>query len=254
MNAKGWLGGIGLAALAAGGIILGVSGDKGGKDVLEPNEIEEVVTESQVASRAVRSSNGRLVRIVGTKSDQEVGVGDSDLGRIVEVANHGNGICHVLLDAMPVPKSEIFPDGMEYVGNVPNIPSLAQYFGKASWPVIIAGSCNEIGSCIWSALLKGEGCVQAGSLANYVGSTMQEFLALPVGTKSRFLRTRGTCVGDDGPHNCTVPVGDERAIAGEPVTVPSSWSGRIDLNFVKGIGGSPEPRYELKEAEVAEIP
>jgi len=207
--------------------------------------------EVRQANKVARAANGKLVRIVGGPEPAEnVAVSTSVLGDVVEVANPGNGLCHVILDARPIAKSIIFDDGMEYVGNVPNIPELKNAFGKASWPVMIPGSCNGVGACMWSALFRGAACLAIAETDYYVGSTMHEFLALPRGQQRRFLRVRGTCTENDLERSCSVPIGDPRANVGSPVTVPHGWSGRIDLNYVKAQNGKPNPRHPKKAKKV----
>ena len=105
-----------------------------------------------------------------------------------------------------------------------------------------------------SFLFRGECCRRAADSPQYVGSTLKEFLALPIGTQRRFLRTQGKCIGDEGQEiGCSVPIGDPRSIANARVIVPHSFAGRYDANFVHGeydsLSGKhkPKARYEMPE-------
>ena len=260
MGAKGFI--AGAALLAAGGVALALSGG-GSKDVgsLDAGVVDEQIEaeEADLAPRAVRSGGGRLVRVVGCRGEQAGAVEDTAVGRVVEVDGVDENVrCHVVVDAMPKPYSEVFPDGSEYVRNIPDIPEIgAEDFHRASWPVMISGSCNQAGSCMWSWLLRGDACLKIADLDYYVGSTMQEFLALDQGQQERFLRTRGTCVSEEGETSCTVSVGDPRADPDAAVVLPHKWAGRDDLNYVRGVGGpgekKAEARYVLPEQAHAEL-
>jgi hypothetical protein len=249
-----------IAILAAGGaaVILSggeeITGGDGGTPVVE----EVQLTEADVCPRAIRTPTGRMVRVVGVESKGgNSEVKDTEVGRVVEVVElPSNAICHAIVDARPKAKSQFFPDGNEYVGNVPDIPALKDCYGKASWPVMISGSClsGPVGSCHWSMLLKGECCKIVGDLPQYEGSTLKEILAKPITIQRRILRTKGRCIGDEGQQiDCTVPIGDPKAIANAPVFISHGWAGRQDLNFVPGKWDSqaekhvPEDRYTMPE-------
>ena len=119
---------------------------------------------------------------------------------------------------------------------------------------MIPSSCNGIGSCMWSVLFRGDCCTRAAASPQYIGSTLKEFLALPVGTQRRFLRVQGECIGDEGQKiGCSVPIGDPRMMAGAKVIVPHRFAGRDDANFVHGEWDDtdkkhkPKARYEMPE-------
>lgn len=234
------------ALIAAGGLaaILGGKGDPA--DIGEQDGgvvVEEAqVREADVAPRAVRTAGGHLVRVVGAQKEEKTTVSNTDLGRVVEADIEDGVLCHVLLEGTPTPMSEMV-DGMEYVGNVPGIEGIAQYYGQASWPVMISGSCDQdSGKCIWSALFRGSACAAVADSEGYLGSTMHEFLKLPESTKRRFLRTRGSIDGG----TVTVPYGSEHAVRRAPVTVPHGWASRNDLNYVRAQNGQADLRYNDK--------
>jgi len=204
------------------------SDERGNVNVYESTKIEETIKEVRLFPNSIRSAYDGLVHVLGERQSKEDVIGHSNIGRV--------NICRVILDAMPIPTSKTFDDGMEYVGNIPNVPELRETLAKIQWPTMIAGSCNQIGSCIWSVLLKGKDCVKVESLDYYIGSTMEEFTSLPIGTQQRFLRTKGRCVGESGEQSCTVPIGDSRAIEGAEITVPYGWSRQGEV--LTGIGGS----------------
>lgn len=245
-----------IAILAAGGAAVILSGGENGEEIVPVPEIMEV-SESQLCPASVRTVNGRLIRITGVAREKDAEVKDTPLGRVVEVASiPDRALCHAVVDARPKNRSQFFPDGNEMVGVIPNIPELKDCYGKASWPVLIGGSClpGPVGSCLWSMLLKGECCRIVADLPQFLGSTLEEFLKLPMADQQRLLRTRGKCVGDQGQEiGCTVNLGDPRSIANSPVFVPSSWAGRVDLNYVQGeydnLTGKhkPKSRYEMPE-------
>jgi hypothetical protein len=213
---------------------------------------EDTIEEKDVASQAVQATGGKYVRIVGAqRSPFDAVVDNAQLGRVVIIAAMPeNALCHVLLDA-PAIGMNVFYLNSELAGEVPNIPELKDYFGKASWPVKLPGSCNQQDYCIWSALFKGQGCIVATDLSEYVGSTMKEFLALTPVDKGRSLVARGTCTihvgGRDVEVSCAVPFAHPNAETDSPLWVPHGWAGRKDLNFVRAVDGQPEPRYVLPE-------
>lgn len=235
-----------ILAAGAGAMILGGKMTGGGDGGVVPVPEEIPVKESQLCQRAVRASKGKLVRIVGVAPGSDEEVKDTEVGRVVEVAEvPDHALCHVVLDARPVARSQLFSDGNEYVGNTAQVEDLKDCLGEASWPVSISGSCNGVGSCMWSVLFRGECCRRAADSPQYVGSTLKEFLALPVGIQRRFLRVRGKCVGDEGEEvGCSVPIGDPRAVAGAEAVVYHSWSKRTDLNYVRGEWDEQAGRYE----------
>jgi hypothetical protein len=211
-------------------------------------ELDGEGTDAELADKAVKSTGGKYVRMVGRVDfDKDAETKNTALGDIVEVQPKdvpADAICNVVLDAQPVAVKIIYPDA-EWVGNVPNIPALRDEVLEAKcWPVLITGSCTgqPVNTCLWNTFLKGAACTKAADLPQYVGSTAREFHALPFALRQRLLRTRGRCgVGGNVP--CMVPVGDPRALAGERVYVPHRWAERDnDLNFV----GKTNDEYESR--------
>jgi len=246
----------GVVAAGAIAAIVGLSGEeKGDRDVSESVQSAKVF-EREVCTRAVRSSTGRLVRVTGVQESSNAVVQDTAIGRAVVVESAGdNAVCHIMLDA-PVKKKEE-KDGVACPGDYADVPGLFSSFGKVSCPVMIPGSEKEK-HYYWSVILKGGACELAGNLQSFKGSDMHDFLALPLPEKRRFLRVQGQCPVDGGFINCTVPVGDPRAVPDTPVGVPHGWAGRRDLNYVKAKKGKPELRYDIpdggfEEAEIVEI-
>jgi len=231
-----------LVVFTARGCDCGGCGDAGDPDHLSAEE-----TPAESADKAVRSPGGKLVRVVGdVQFDKDADPTASDLGDVVEVQPGdvpGDALCNVVFDARPVAVKVLYPDA-EYVGNVPDIPELADEFLAAGcWPVVIQESCTGVptSTCLWNTQLKGTACTKAADLPQYVGSTAREFDSLPFAVRQRLLRTRGRC-GKDGVVPCMVPVGDPRALAGARIYVPHGWSRRRDLNYVGRTGDEYEDR------------
>lgn len=200
---------------------------------------------AQLADKAVRSKTGRLVKVVGADvADDAAVTTGTELGDAVEVAEKDvppNVLCNVVLDARPVPKSTLYPDGNEYVRNFPDIQKLIDAFRRSGCdPVMIGGSCvpGPVGSCLWNTQLRGADCARAADDPQYVCSGVRDCWTQPPAMKTRLFRTEGLCDdGEDGKVTCEVRWGDERAVAGKRAHIPHGWAGRDrDLNYV-GVGG-----------------
>lgn len=240
-----------LLALGVGGACecggCGEPGDDAGVDVGSPAVKNMEPTEAQRADKVVRSKTGRLVRVVGAEFDKDDAVtSGTDLGNVVEVqkVSLDRAICNVVIDARPVPGSELYPDGNEYVRNYPDIPALADAFRRSGCrPVMISGSClpEPVGSCLWNTQLKGTDCADVADEPQFVCSGVQDCWSQSPEMKARLFRTKGECDdGKGGKQPCTVRWGDDRAVDGERVYIPHGWAGRDnDLNF-RGVGGSGE--------------
>lgn len=211
-------------------------------------ELSPADTEIAVATTFVEVEGGTRVRMVGAQkvktdgvSSQALTVKDGPEGRGVLVNVDPNALCHLIVDAKIKPKI-----AGRYIGNVPDMPGFEYMFGVASWPTLIPNSCDGVtGACFWSALFKGKDCVAVAESAYYVGSTMKEFVGLPVGRKARILRIQGKC----GSENCTVPFGDATAVKGAKAYVPHGWFGGSNtLDFAGAVDGvTADPRYVVPE-------
>ncbi len=211
-------------------------------------ELAPVDTEIAVATTFVEVKGGTRVRMVGAQkvktdgvSSKALIVNDGPEGRGILVNVDPNALCHLIIDAKIKPKV-----AGRYIGNVPSMPGFEHMFGIASWPTLIPDSCDGVtGICSWSALFKGKDCVTVAESAYYVGSTMKEFVGLPVGRKARILRIRGKC----GGKNCTVPFGDAKAVKGAKAYVPHGWFGGSNtLDFTGAVDGvTADPRYVVPE-------
>ena len=209
-------------ALVGGGIVLGLlkggetngSGTDGGV-IAEP--VGPVATEAQICDRSVRSTSGRLVRVVGVEVEKDSLVVDTAIGKTVTVEQlPPEALCNVVFVAQ-------LKDGKI---DVPE--NVSKAFGKASDPV-------KIGNDIYNALLKGEDCRLIGDLSGYLCSTLKDCMALPLEVQAKFLKVKGRCVvtmmdKTKVDADCSVPVGDPRAID-NVVFFPHGWAGRLDLEI-----------------------
>ena len=186
----------------------------------------EVPTPAQKADKAMRSSDGTLVRVVGAAFDRNAAVTkDTDVGDVVEVQTvNSQVLCNVVIYAAEIDKSEFYNDA-ELIGTLPNVAEL-DFADGVRGIHLMWGTC-EAGICAWNLLLRGQECAKVGALPHYVASTMKEMWDLP-SVRARLLVTDGMCAGE----SCTVPAGDPRAIPGSAIRFPHRWSGRYgDLDF-----------------------
>ena len=243
--AKGVIAGLGVVVLAAGGITAALlSGEGGGAtDGGLDGQAQEVesapVYEHSVLQRGFVASNGRAIRVVGVSTGQRIE--DVEPGRLVIVDElPDDAICPAVFSA---PMKEV--DWKKW----PNSPTMDQYFETSGFrPIPIPGS--KLGNnYIWHGYVLGQtACEEMTKYGNFYGSSMKEFLALPIPLQKRFLKTAGLCDGEP----CTVPVGDKDAIPGAKVYFPHSLAGRVDINFVKAVHGVPEDRYNTPDGGFAD--
>jgi len=156
-------------------ILLGLALVAGGVGVLTLDDVtieSDAIYEYQVVPKAIRASNNKHVRVVGSSS-AAVTVEDSDLGRIIVTGVDKNAICSVAFE-----EGDALPD---------NLQEYADIYKK------IDGSFLG-GTYIWWGIFKYKGCDLVAGHPGYLGSTMKEFLALPARTRGRFLKTDGKIV------------------------------------------------------------
>lgn len=258
MNSKlfGLIAGMGILA---GGVI--VVTNLGGKDditVGEPtiSDARLAPTEAEVVDRAVRASNDKLVHVVGVDVAKDSVVGDTIIGRAVVVdAVKENSECSVVFEAKEVIKeiTDIHGSGKSTITRVDL--DLVKY--PRGTFVKLSGSLDKTTQTwIWNALLVGQSCKDIALEPGYLGSSMQELLALPDAMKAKILRTYGMCldVGIDGKlnkegktHRCDVPYGDARAVAGEEIFFHHSFSMRDDLHIMPKKNAEVQKRYQTPD-------
>jgi len=265
---KGTIIGLGAAAVAAGGIILGTMGDSNGPQGADGGVKNAIIAatnieEHEARPRAYRAPNGKHIRVVGVEPEEEQpSVTDSELGRVVEVpAVPGDAICPVVVHA-----DAKIVDGKKW----PDIDGID--WGMRPVPL---GHSKRGDNYVWHSYVEGQAaCEAAVSHPNYLGSSMAELLALPDEMKARCLKVNGMCNIEGQITTCSVPWGDPRSSANSPIRFPHRLSGRPDINMVHTDDrGTPEDRIpepdggwgaEIPEpqevdggkpdAEVAEIP
>ena len=263
MNPKllGMLAGFGILA---GGVV--VVSNLGGKDgtVGEPvARIERLApTEAEVVDRAVRASNNKLVHVVGVDVAKDSVVGDTAIGRAVVVdAVKNSSECSVVFEAGEVTKeiTDIHGTGKATITRVDLDPVK---FSRGTF-VKRGGEDKVKKTWIWNALLVGQECKDIALEPGYLGSSMQELLALPEAMKAKILRTYGMCldVGIDGKlnkegktHRCDVPYGDPRAINAEEIFFPHNFSGREhDLGIMPKKNSEVQKRYATPDGGFREV-
>jgi len=231
---KNIIAGLGAVGILAAGAFLGGTKDgeveptiDGGivKPVQEEKKIEEV------APIAIVTPSGKKVFVVGEQRPENPVVTETDLGKVVlknEISD--NSLCNVVFEAKLTDKFTPAPHGEQIKSSEPDF---GVNFGHVR-PVIIPGSCDAQKNCIFNTLLKGQECLKSVDIPGYLGSTMGEFLKLPLDTQQKFLKQQGKCSvkinSETREISCTVPVGDPRANADAPVIFNHSWSGRQDIN------------------------
>ena len=225
-----------VSAIAGTAFVAGAIGS-----VIVLKEVPEEVIAEKYIDTFVKSPIGKRVRVVGVKDKRGyVEKEDDDTKEITVATLNDKAICNVMIDAPILPISE-----GNKVSNIPAIEELKDYFIKVQ-PFLIPGSCNENGMCLWNALLKGKLCYQISSHPSYVGSTMQDFLNLPVSMKKRFLKTKGIKVNPEGQTEENVlPYGDPGALINEEYFVGHEWLDRKDLNYMKTKNKEAPKRSEL---------
>jgi len=246
---KGVIAGLGAVVLAAGGITAGLlSGDiesitDGGLDG-QVQEIEATpIFEHQVLQRGFVAGNGRAVRVVGVSTGRRIE--DVEPGRLVIVDElPDDAICPAVFSA-PLKKV----DGEVW----PNTPTMDQYFEKSGFRPVPMPRSKQGNNYVWHGYVLGqEACESISKYGNFYGSSMKEFLALPMPMQRRFLVTDGTCKNEEGKdYTCKVPVGDKDAIPGAPISFPHSLAGRVDINFVVAVDGGPVDRYQTPDGGFA---
>lgn len=188
---------------------------------VQPPALEQ--TAADLAIKAVQSTKGTYVKVVGGNYDKEATPIKLASADVVPIIATDQSTCNVVFDS-------------KKVSGKPE--ALSDKWGKASTPVEIPGSCLN-GSCIWNGLLTGDECKDIADLPGYLGSTYEELVALPTATQARFMKVAGTCMmkinGKDVQTDCTVPVGDPKAKLGAEPFFPHSWSKRDDLNQIKTV-------------------
>ena len=247
---------IGIAAgILGAGIVAGTLGTLdlgGGEDPIPVEEDTFEFTEAQKADQVIRSGAGKLIRMARSNITvaPDAATVDTELGKVVEL-DEPKGVCNVIIDARAIRVSLLYEDPEMGNREVPNIAALRPYMGKVSWPVKIQGSKDGTGSWLWNGLFKDADCKIIADMDNaYIGSTIREFLLKDPQLQARLLRTKGRCESKDEEGkvktiDCTVPVGDPRAIAGERIFVPHGWAGaEHDINFLGSTAGIVESRIE----------
>lgn len=233
--AKNIIAGIGAVGLFAGAVIIGGTKGDGELEPVDGGVIQPVQTEKRIediAPVAVVSASGKKVFVVGEARPENPAVTESDLGKVVlknEVSD--SALCNVVFEAKLTRKTSPMPHGThEY-----DEPDFAVDFGRVK-PVMVPSSCNAEKYCIWNVLLHGQECVKAPDLPGYLGSTMNEFLTLPIETQARFLKQYGKCTvnlhGEMREIGCHVPIGDPRAEKDAEVVFPHQFAGRMDINYM----------------------
>lgn len=233
MPAKNILAGLGAVGILAAGIIVG--NVKNGE--VEPTDggvvapVVHTKTIEQVAPIAVVSASGKKVFVVGEARPENPAVTDTDLGKVVlknEISDHA--LCNIVFEAKLTEKFLPSPHGGQ--GTKYEEPDFGVSFGVR--PVLLYGSCNAEKLCLFNTLLSGQECLKAVDVPGYLGSTMGEFVKLPLAMQQRFLKQQGKCsvkIRDETKEiGCTVPIGDARADKDAPVVFGHSWAGRNDLN------------------------
>lgn len=222
------------ALIVAGGAFLGNMGGKGDTEPTDGGVTAPVIkpkTVEQVAPVAIASASGKKVFVVGEMRPENPVVTDTDLGKVVlknEISE--SALCNIVFEAKLTRRTSPVPHGGTHEYEEPD-------FGvdfKSIKPVMIPGTCNAEKMCLFNTLLHGKECLKAVDVPGYIGSTMGEFLKLPLEMQQRFLKQNGTCTakinGKDVQMGCLVPIGDAKANPDSPVFFGHSWSGRNDLS------------------------
>jgi hypothetical protein len=245
--------GIGAGIVTAGGVAVAIfansgnlpdTGNRGLTNAVQAIAAKNI-EEYQARPCAFRAASGKHIRVVGVESDEEQpAVVDSELGRVIEVAAIPNkGLCpFVIHAAVRTMDKKRWPD-----------------IDGIKWgmrPVQIDHS-EKAGDWAWNGFVEGQQeCEKVLSHANYLGSSMQELLALPDEWKRRLLKVDGICNFEGQDHPCSVPWGDPRAVAGSKIRFPHRLSGRPDINLVEAASdGTPDDRVSEPDGGWgAEIP
>jgi hypothetical protein len=221
---------------AAGGLAIGLSGDKK-EDPIDPVNpgVAEMpkLTEADVLPHAIKVGN-RHVYVAGMEKKSERIV-DVSVGRVLEhdpSDASADILCPVIIEAREkgnMPDVGIFDDAWRSGGNhIPEKLELSESGGKWMWYVVF----------------KGADCVRVASLNEYVGSSMEEFINLPMSQRRRILRKIVAC-GDENKFSCIVPIenGDTSAF------FPKELAGREDLKFMGLESGKIKKRNAMKMFE-----
>ena len=237
MPAKNIVAGLGAVGILAAGIVVGNLKGNGEVEpttdggVVAPIKIEKTI--EQVAPIAIVSASGKKVFVVGEARPENPTVTESDLGKVVMKTDiSGNALCNVVFEAK-LTKQRLPKMPHDLTTKEIDAPDFKVNFGHVN-PIMIPGSCDAKKFCIFNTLLHGEECLKAVDLPGYLGSTMGEFLKLPVATQRRFLKQQGKCkikIHDEMREiTCHVPIGDEKADKDADVIFPHGWANRVDLN------------------------
>lgn len=232
----GNLASLGIILAAAGGIAIGLSGnkDKGKDDPIDGGSAEVYnpkIFEHEVIPQAVKVGN-RHVYVSGIARGNK-NIKDTNVGHVVEYESSAitpDVLCPVILDArektlgtIKVPDVAIFNESWSKDANhIPEKIDLSEQGGKWMWYVV----------------LKGHDCISVVSLPQYVGSSSEEFDKLNPSDRRRIFRKIVAC-GDDGQAQCIVPI-DPGDKTGEFFM---ELSGRPDLKFMKVEDGKVQKRY-----------
>ena len=203
------------------------------QEVLE-NELEQVTKESDTADKVYTHASGRSIRVVGSTTKSE-SISEGSLGRVVETFTlQSESLCPVVFQAIP-----------DATKKLPVVEGITEW--NTMTPIVVDRSGKK---WIWWVVLDADNCEVMAGYEDYIGSTLKEFIALPFSLRSKILKTYGTCEvtveGTTEQTNCTVPVGDARAIDGAEVFFPHNLAGRTDLNYKKYKNGQIEPRYKTE--------
>jgi hypothetical protein len=190
------------------------------------------------------------VRITGVSVPDDAVVENTEIGDAVVIDSVPTyAECNVILDAIPIARSEFYNDP-QLVGEVPNIPELKAALSGGTGLVKIPGSDGDSGNIYWNALLKGGACVTAADSPNYVVSSMAELVPLVANPPWKCRLLRATIEVDVEINGETVTGGievtscDPRVIpAQHRIYINHSWAGRFGrLNFRGFSNGALEDR------------
>lgn len=219
--------------------------------LLQDSEPKIPVYEYQVIPKAYVASNGKLVRLVGENPEHALkAVVTSEIGRAALLPTSASPSSDALCNVLFIAKEH--PIKGENGAVKPDLPALEPFWKLTMVPKPLGDTEDK--KKVWWGILQGYGCAAVGELGNdYLGSSMEQLRALPIGIQKKFLRTM-TKKYDAGPPPEPVAVGEDTADPDAEVYFPHEIFGREDLNFEKEQQGKVKKNWKEPEDGFDELP
>jgi hypothetical protein len=215
-------------------------GSCGDVEVKEAPVPVNTTTPADTADKGVITPGGKAIRVVGVDYKKDANVIDIEIGNAVVVDEvKPTSMCNMIFEAKRTTMKLLYEDDEKSNRAVPDIPAFKGIMGKASWPIIIDGSCNA-NTCLWNSLFRGTDCLTVADHPSYRLSSIQEALPLEDEIPDWKCRLIKTIVNSQ-----MVSVCDPSADRDGELFIPHGWAGRKqDLNYKKVDLGETKPRGE----------